>query len=384
MYTVGGATKALLELVLKLKENGHEPIVCTSVHNDFNALLDLHNITNLPIGHFCVMDSIAPRDPLRLIKYLYKKMKYLLSRNNAVRVIENEVDLKSIDVIHTNSIRNDIGCMLFRKYGIPHVMHVREFGQEDFSCAVFRPNYYQYLNNSCSVLLAVSDAVRKSLIRKGINEGIIRTLYDGVDFSDFIVKENYQNADELLKLVIVGGICETKGQQIAVKALSFIPDNIREKVILDIIGWSNPKDLCSLTRLISELHLDKNVKILGERKDINSILHTYQIGLMCSKCEGFGRVTVEYMYSGLGVIAADTGASPELVKDGISGLVYHRDDAKDLANRIITLYQKPLLLESLGRTAHKEAKEQFSSNKNYEEIVEVYKKVISVNGQEIV
>ena len=56
MYTVGGATMALKELLLRLKADGHEPIVCTSVHDSFNDFLDANGIQNLPDGHISVMD----------------------------------------------------------------------------------------------------------------------------------------------------------------------------------------------------------------------------------------------------------------------------------------------------------------------------------------
>ena len=63
------------------------------------------------------------------------------------------------------------------------------------------------------------------------------------------------------------------------------------------------------------------INFLGPRTDVHSMLGNYQIGLMCSKSEGFGLVTAEYMHAKLGVIASNTGASPELIDNEITGLV---------------------------------------------------------------
>ena len=376
MYTVGGATKALLELVVSLKADGHTPIVCTSKRDDFNTLLDSHGIENIADGHFCVMDGLDEHDLLRHAKYVVKRMRYLLSRNSAVKKIEKRVNLSTVDLIHTNSIRNDIGCMLFKKHGIPHVMHVREFGQEDFSCVIFRPNYYQYLNQGCNGLLAVSDAVKNSVVSKGIDSKLIRTLYDGVDFSRFKTKEINLRDNDTIKIVMTGGICETKGQHIAVQALGYLPEQVRKNVTLDFVGWSDPAYLESLKKLIKELRLEGQVNFLGSKDTVADILWRYNIGLMCSKSEGFGRVTAEYMYAGIGVIAADTGASPELVKDNKTGLIYHRNDPEDLARKIALMYQDPHLMTILGKNAHEDAKTRFSLQTHYGNVMEVYQHIL--------
>jgi glycosyltransferase involved in cell wall biosynthesis len=58
---------------------------------------------------------------------------------------------------------------------------------------------------------------------------------------------------------------------------------------------------------------------------------------MCSRCEAFGRVTVEAMKLGLPVIAANTGGSPELVQHGINGLLYEWGNPLDLAKQILKI-----------------------------------------------
>ncbi len=376
MYTVGGATKALIELVLKLRQEGHEPIVCTSTHDSFNDLLDTYGVQNIADGHISVMDVLPDRIRDSIIEFKKMQLRYLKARYRAVKIIENSVDMRIVDLIHTNSIRNDIGCILCKKYGIPHIMHVREFGQEDFSCSVYMPNYYRYINHRCDILLAVSNAVRKSVIAKGIVPHKIRTLYDGVDFCDFVVKDNNIPDNEMLKMVLVGGICEAKGQHIAVKALSYLPENIRNNVTLDLVGWDDPVFLSRINKMISALNLEDHVRILGARDDIAGLLCNYNIGLMCSKSEGFGRVTAEYMYVGLGVIAADTGASSELVKDGVTGLIYHRNNPEDLAKKIEVFYKNSDLLNNCSRNAHAVAKKNFSSQMNYEKILKVYYRLL--------
>jgi glycosyltransferase involved in cell wall biosynthesis len=72
---------------------------------------------------------------------------------------------------------------------------------------------------------------------------------------------------------------------------------------------------------------------------------------MCSRSEGFGRVTIEGMLAGKPVIAARGGASPELVQDGSTGLLYAVGDPRDLALKIRGLCENREYAETLGRNA---------------------------------
>lgn len=373
MHTLGGATKALAELAVSLKKRGVEVVVCTSVRDQFNEFLDKNGIENLADGHFSVMDEAPPKSIKRPLQYIKRTLKYRLKRKRAIKIIEQQVDLKSIDIIHTNSARNDIGCMLHQKYGIPHVMHVREFGVEDFSCWTFRRGYYNYLNKHCDIILAVSEAVRKSWISKGISANLIHTLYDGVDFDGFIIKDSDSYSSKTLRLVFVGGICETKGQHLAVCALGKLSAEARKNITLDLIGWYDSVYLEKVKHLIADSGLEKNITFCGSRDDVAQLLHNYDVGLMCSKSEGFGRVTAEYMYAGLGVIAANTGASPELIDNEITGLVYSRDEVEDLAENIMRFYSDRELLHRCGQNAHDVAKSRFTVNRNMSEVLQVYK-----------
>ncbi len=69
----------------------------------------------------------------------------------------------------------------------------------------------------------------------------------------------------------------------------------------------------------------------GHLKEVNPILNTMNLGLMCSRDEAFGRVTIKYMLNCLPVIASQSGANEELVKDGFNGTLYNLSAAEELA-----------------------------------------------------
>lgn len=63
---------------------------------------------------------------------------------------------------------------------------------------------------------------------------------------------------------------------------------------------------------------------------MKSLRKTVDFEVMCSKFEAFGRVTVEALRSGKLFIGANTGATSEIVEDGITGYVYPVGNYKSL------------------------------------------------------
>lgn len=233
-------------------------------------------------------------------------------------------------------------------YNVPHIMHIREFGYEDFDCCTYRYKYNKYISKYTNRFLAISKAVAKSWISRGVTKEKVQILYDGVDIYSIKIKNNYNN-DKKLKIIIAGGICEAKGQYYAIEALSYLPEQIKKNVYLDIAGWDDPKYLKKLEKLIKECGLESQVKFLGTRNDLYEIYKEYDVGLTCSRAEGFGRVTAEYMYAGLCVIGSNMGATPELIEDNKDGLIYDYQNIHELSRCIERIYNDRELLRYLSK-----------------------------------
>jgi glycosyltransferase involved in cell wall biosynthesis len=90
---------------------------------------------------------------------------------------------------------------------------------------------------------------------------------------------------------------------------------------------------------------------------------------------------LEAMACGKAVVASKTGPGPEIIEDGVSGLLCDPYDPKDIADKILTILKDPDLAARLGRNARKRVEEHFSPEviipKNiafYEECIERFKR----------
>lgn len=375
---VGGATRSLIDVVSAMMNRNVECIVCTSANNELNLELNRLGITNFASGHMSTMDLPAYTPWKRPFKKVVKKAKYYITLPYIINKIEKTVDFNTIDIIHTNSARNDIGCILSKRHKIPHVMHIREFGYEDFGCICYRNEYEKFLNKYTTEFIAISKAVKSAWVNRGIDEKKVTVIYNGVDNTKIVAAQPENTCHKkTLNMVIAGGVCEAKGQIQIIEAMGILQPDI--SVNLDIIGWGDPNYINAIKEKAINLGVLDRIRFLGARNDIYELLKNYDIGLTCSRAEGFGRVTAEYMHAKLAVIVSSTGANTELVENGVNGLTYGYGNVKELANCIEELYNDRLLLIRLSEQAHCDAAKRFTKEINASNIYKVYCDVLKYN-----
>lgn len=377
---VGGATISFLEVVKRMKSIGVTPIVCTGVQNELNDKLTDIGIENICIGHRTVLAQTG-RGIRKIIHYIFEKFRYEFCKIKAVKIVEEKVDLSRVDLIHTNSARNDIGCYLNKKYGIPHVMHIREFSDLDFGCTTLNVGYIKMYNQYTTRFIAISKAIKKYWSEsKGIINNKITTIYNGINYNDISLSCDKCKKNKILKVVIVGGVYPTKGQHLLVDAICMLPIDIRQNILLDVIGWGSPKYIETMKIRAKANHWLDNLHFLGSRNDVHSLLGNYDIGCMCSRSEGFGRATAEYMHAQLGVIASDSGACPELIENGVCGQLFENGNAQDLARCIERYYNDRDLLIQHSHEARKKALCQYTDEINAQNIYKLYEEILNGNS----
>ena len=400
-----GSAKAAINLLKYANEHCEDVryIVLTQTRGAINDLCDGMGIENYVTGH--AYACVAPEGGRlkNTVKHLAKKALVTAKNNRAVSRIEKLIDLNMIDVIHTNIDRDIIGCTLAQKYAIPHVMHLREFATGHYNVEPLYEGQYDEYNKLVDRYIAISKAVGQNWQEIGLDADKIKVVYDGIDVDRVqqregsaveaaveaaAVEENAagESAAEAaaapqprkLRLVMCGDVSSLKGQDQAIRALALIKDaNVRKNITLDVFGevHSEKAYMGDMQRIIEGEGLTGNVVFRGYSSQLASLLKGYDCGIVCSRREGFGLATAEFMAAGLAVIASDTGANSELIEDGVSGLIYHYQDVADLSAKIETLYKDPGKLDSFGRSARNAVEEKFTIGVNCRGILDVYREV---------
>ena len=371
-----GAANSLCQMVEQLLLKRDLDITVVLNHESSLAVYLRKHGCKVIIVHYVLYYHAYPSNVWKLlIKKVLYGIKYRYSRFSAVRELKKQINIDQIDLIHSNGTREDFGALISEKFHVPLIWHIREFGDRDYKCFSLRNDYISLMNKTAKVFIAVSDAVKDHWIRKGLDKKKIVRIYNGVKIQDSPKNQDtpLNNKNEI-KLVMTGSIQETKGQIQAINLMALLKRE-NKRCSLDLIGEGGRQYIKQIKDLISASGLDNTVRCLGYRNDVFDLLPNYDIGLICSKDEGFGRITAEYMMAGLPVLASDTGANSELIRDGVDGYLYSYGNIEDMKEKLTRIIDRNLG----GENTHKYAVNNFSAKVNAENVYQVYKKVLVEN-----
>lgn len=372
-----GSSKSLLDMVVKLKSNYNvSPIILTPIYNDINRKCEELHIENYYLRYYSFMYANSRKLTLNTIKGLLKAIVYKPLNKITVYRLNRKIDFTKVDLIHSNISVIDVGANISKEYRIPHVWHLREFGQEDFKLKSLKHDYIKFMNEHTDIFISISKAVKTTWIRKGIEKNKVKVIYNGINEKKFFSPNSEKKQDASLKIVFSGALTEHKGQHQLIEALNLIPLKIKENIFIDFIGAGDSMYENKLKDKVSEYGLSKNVNFLGYQNNIEELLPNYEVGIVCSKSEGFGRVTVEYMMNGLCVIASDTGANTELIDDGINGYIYKYGDYQNLASKIEYVYINREIINIIGNNAITKSLDEYTSDLNAKNIYKTYVDIV--------
>jgi len=128
-----------------------------------------------------------------------------------------------------------------------------------------------------------------------------------------------------------------------------------------------------------ENHVPDNFKLLGHCNP-SELAGAYQsarfVVLPSVWYEGFPTVLVEAMLHGKAIICSNIGGLPDIVDDGVTGLLVKPGNSKDLAEKIRYLWEHPDVCNKMGQAGRNKALKEYSGQKYYKRLMEVYNKAL--------
>lgn len=125
----------------------------------------------------------------------------------------------------------------------------------------------------------------------------------------------------------------------------------------------------------------ENLQFLGflDRENIPSFMAASRFMVLCSTWyEGFPMAVVEAMMAAKAVVAPRVGGIPEIVDDGVTGLLFVPGDAEELADRIRCLWDSPKRCRDMGLAARDKALREYSRERYYERLMTICERAIKL------
>lgn len=295
-----------------------------------------------------------------------------LFNSQATFEIEKIIQQVKPDVVMTNTIVAPWAALAAYFQRVPHVWFVREYGDIDHR-HVIEIGKQKMLEdiNTLSCLVATNSVTLGKHISPPVDSSKIVPVYTPFDL-ELLERKSRQAATNpfknpaSLKLVITGKIAPGKGQVEAVEAVAGLAKQGFDTELCIIGKIVEPGDDKQLLATIAQHNLEDKVHLIGHISNPLAVLKFADVGIMASKQEAFGRVTFEYMSIGLPVVGANSGATPEMVDEGINGYLYKQGDSKSLATKLVNYAKNRELITKHGKAAQAKTTEMMNGAHNAE------------------
>lgn len=352
---LSGANKSLLDIIMHLKERND---IYVLVNKSQGKLIDQLNRINIPhiVASFSWWYARGAESILtKIYRYVIDFSRYWSHRLTYKEFIY--IKNQNFDCVYTNTSTVDVGAIIARKLNIPHFWHIREYGDKDFHFTRIRSSrYMEKLFKLSSKNIFISYNLFDTYTDKfQIQNGVV--IYNGFHISSLRGDCLYgSNKDTSYNLLVTGQVISGKGQEQAIKAVH----NLYSRSVPVHLYLAGPVDKNYLDPILKcYQNWTRWLTILGNVDDIYSLRNSMHIELVCSHSEAFGRVTIEAMLHHIPVIGARAGATPELIINNETGLLFTLDDVLDLERKIFFLINNPTIGKLLADNAFHYA-EKFS------------------------
>lgn len=118
-----------------------------------------------------------------------------------------------------------------------------------------------------------------------------------------------------------------------------------------------------LEAMAKELGVFNQLHFAGRVADVTGYLGSLDLGVICSDSEGLSNALLEYMFRGVTAVATSVGGNPELVEDGVTGLLVPPNNEEALAQAMANLIENPLLARQLAAAARQKVESEYSWEK---------------------
>lgn len=398
-YPGYGGENYFLNLCQLLKEKGHKVIIFTTKdeRNIYREYTDYY-VNKIDVDN---LNSIS----------LLDKMSYapkIIYSFEAKQKIEKLIRDTQPDIVHIHNIKRLISPSILhsiKKFNIPIVYTLHDYHLICLNYRLFYQGkicedckdhkYYKAILKKCirsSVLLSLlgcieqyvhtilkifeenvdifitpSNFLRKKMIEYGFNPGKI------IHLPCFVFMDNYLPNYEFSNYVVyIGRLVEEKGLNTLIKVMKKISE-----VKLLIIGDGTYRDDLEKA-VINEKISNVEFKSYIPKENIKAFIKNSICVVVPSIWYDISPMVIyESFAMGKPVIGANIGGIPEVIDDGVNGLLFKPGDANELAEKIRYLLSNKDKLKEMGSNGRRKVLEYYCPEIHYEKILKVYQSSIA-------
>lgn len=323
--------------------------------------------------------------------------------------LEMAADASGADLVHSHTwYANFAGFTAKRLHGMPHVVTAH-------SLEPLRPWKAEQLGGGYRVsswsertafedadaVIAVSGGMRRDILRAypSIDPDRVEVVYNGIDLADWSPVHDPTTVRALgvdpdrPSVVFVGRITRQKGLPYLLRAARRLPADVQ--LVLCAGAPDTPEIMAEVTGLVDELRAEREGVVWIDRHlprpELTALLTAATTFVCPSVYEPLGIVNLEAMACGAAVVGTATGGIPEVVDDGVTGVLVPIEQAEDgtgtpldpdrlvadLADALTRVVSDPERAKAMGAAGRRRAEEHFAWDAIAARTLEVYRRVLT-------
>ena len=358
---LSGAEGSLRLLLRHLDRARVEPLFAGPARGPFVAALAADGVPTLPVAF----------GPLRRVGGVLRAVARLVRLVRAHRV----------DLLHANGPQTNVPAGLAgRLTGVPVIWHARNLIAGDMW------DVDRALAPLATRIVCNADAIRRRFAESRawqrsvtiINAVDTREFHPGVPRAPFRRELGVPDAAPLIG--IVGRLGLGKGHEHFVEAaLRLLGAGLDAHFVVvgDPLFAEDAWRADALRRIVKDAAREDRVRFVGYRRDIPGVMRGLDVLVLASDAEPCGRVLFEGMAAGTPIVATNSGGTPEIVRDGIEGLLVPPRDPASLAGAIGALAADAGLRARLGAAGVARVAAEFTIERYVARTLAVYDEALA-------
>jgi len=336
-----GIVNVAVDLACLQSQDGHDVAVASS-GGEFETLISAYNAK-----HFLLNQS---KQPLNLLKAVWR--------------LREIVQQFQPDIVHAHMMTGVVLAGVLRKgykYNLVSTVH-NEFQRS------------AVLMGLADRVVAVSQAVSNSMVRRGIPQSKLRVVANGtlssprhLSIGDYQPLPLHRPA-----ITTVAGMYTRKGIAELIAAFSQIAPDF-PKAHLYLVGDGPERSI--FEEIAKSTPFNNRIHFEGFQPEPQRYMLATDIFVLASHCESFGLVLIEAREAGCAIIASDVDGIPETLDNRQAGILVPPQDSQTLATALAQLLRNPAQLQYWQNRA-KQNLEQFSAARVHEETMTVYRELV--------
>jgi L-malate glycosyltransferase len=237
---------------------------------------------------------------------------------------------------------------------------------------------WKYRQVDC--FIAASEAIRRMLVADGVPADRTVTVHEGIDV-EHVLAAPAVNVHEAFFLPhgapVVGNVAALvphKGQRYLVEAAHQAVQQVPDARFV-ILGEGDLRE--QLEKQVREHHLEKHVLLPGFRTDVLGCIKGFDLFVMSSVTEGLGTSLLDAMACARPIVATTAGGIPEMVEDGVNGLLVPPRDHMALANAIVRALNDDTLRRRLGEAGLELVNARFTVERMVADTAATYERIVA-------